>query len=333
MKTNLRGFLTLFLAFLVQFTFAQEKSISGTVSDETGPLPGVSIIIKGTSKGTETDFDGNYSIMANTGDVLVYSFIGMTTQQKVVGTDNTINVLMVADNILEEVVVTGYSTKKRGELSTAISTVSSVQIERQNNAVSIDNALQGAATGVQVVAQNGKPGNAAFVRIRGNGSINAGNEPLYLLDGIPVDEDDIIGINPSDVSSMSVLKDAASTAIYGARGANGVVVITTKTGKKNTGATFRFQSKVGVADEIKKNFRVMNAREKLEYERAIGQNPGASITDPAEWDRLIGLDHDWSDDLLKQSKITSVNFSVDGGDENLTYFMSIANDRDDVSLN
>jgi TonB-linked SusC/RagA family outer membrane protein len=328
MKTNLRGFLTLLLAFMVQFNFAQEKSISGTVSDETGPLPGVSIIIKGTSRGTETDFDGNYSIMANTGDVLVYSFIGMTTQQKVVGTDNTINVMMVADNILEEVVVTGYTTKKRGELSTAISTVSSVQIERQNNAVSIDNALQGAATGVQVVAQNGKPGNAAFVRIRGNGSINAGNEPLYLLDGIPVDEEDVIGINPSDVSSMSVLKDAASTAIYGARGANGVVVITTKTGKKNTGATFRFQSKVGTADEIKRNFRVMNAREKLEYERAIGQNPGASITDPAEWDRLISLDHDWSDDLLKQSKITSINFSVQGGEEDLTYFMSIANDRD-----
>jgi len=328
MKTNLRGFLTLLLAFIVQFTFAQEKSISGTVSDETGPLPGVSIIIKGTTKGAETDFDGNYSLTANTGDVLVYSFIGMTTQQKVVGTNNTINVILVADNILEEVVVTGYSTKKRGELSTAISTVSSVQIERQNNAVSIDNALQGAATGVQVVAQNGKPGNAAFVRIRGNGSINAGNEPLYLLDGIPVDEDDIIGINPSDVSSMSVLKDAASTAIYGARGANGVVVITTKTGKKNTGATFRFQSKVGVGDEIKRNFRVMNAREKLEYERAINIGVGSTITDPAEWDRLIALDHDWSDDYLKQSKITSVNFSVDGGEDKMTYFMSVANDTD-----
>ncbi|MDX5584743.1 MAG: SusC/RagA family TonB-linked outer membrane protein [Aureibaculum sp.] len=328
MKTNLRGFLTLLLAFMVQFNFAQEKSISGTVTDETGPLPGASIIIKGTTKGAQTDFDGNYSIKANVGDVLVYSFIGMTTKQRTVGADNTINILLVPDNILEEIVVTGYSSKKRGDLSSAISTVSSVQIERQNNSISIDNALQGAATGVQVVAQNGKPGNAAFVRIRGVGSINAGSEPLYLLDGTPVDEDDIIGINPSDISSMSVLKDAASTAIYGARGANGVVVITTKSGKKNTGATFRFQSRVGVANEIKKNFRMMDAQEKLEYERALNIGVGAGVTSPAEWDRLISLNHDWDDDLLKEAKLTSVNFSVSGGEDKLSYFMSISNDSD-----
>jgi len=331
MKTKFSGILTLLLAFVVQFTFAQEKTISGTVSDETGPLPGVSIIIKGSTTGTETDFDGKYSIKANVGDILVYSFVGMSPQEKKVGLPDTINVMLEADNILDEVVVTGYSTKKRGDLSSAVSTVSSVQIEKQNNSVSIDNALQGAATGVQVVAQNGKPGNAAFVRIRGVGSINAGNEPLYLLDGMQVDEEDIIGINPSDIQSMSVLKDAASTAIYGARGANGVVVITTKSGKKNAKAVFRFQSRYGFGDEIKKNFRVMNAREKLEFERAIGdpgQYPGSTIILQSEWDDLLANDHDWSDDLLKQSQISSVNFSVSGGEEKLSYFMSIANDRD-----
>ena len=330
MKTKFSGILTLLLAFVVQITFAQEKTISGVISDDSGlPLPGATVLVKGTSSGTSSDFDGKYSINASQGATLVFSFVGYTTKEIVIGSSNTINLTMTEDAAtLEEVVITGYGTKKKGDLSNSISTVSSVQIERQGNSLSLDKALQGAATGVQVVAQNGKPGNAAFVRVRGIGSINAGNEPLYLLDGVPVNEDDIIGINPSDVNSMSVLKDAASTAIYGARGANGVVVITTKGGKKNTGATFRFQSSVGAKNEIKKNFRVMNAQEKLEYERAIGVGVGAGITDEAELNRLIALDHDWSDDLLKESQLTSINFSVTGGEEKLSYFMSIANDSD-----
>ncbi|NOQ92052.1 MAG: SusC/RagA family TonB-linked outer membrane protein [Flavobacteriaceae bacterium] len=329
MKTKFSGIMTLLLAFVVQFTFAQDRTITGAISDETGPLPGVSVIIKGTTIGTETDFDGNYTIKANSGDVLLYSFVGMRTLSKTVGSDNIINLTMVVDdNVLDEVVITGYGIKKRGDLSSSVSKVSSVQIERQNNTVSIDNALQGVATGVQVVAQNGKPGNAAFVRIRGISSINAGNEPLYLLDGAQVDEEDIIGINPSDVSSMTVLKDAASTAIYGARGANGVIIITTKSGRKDSKAVFSFTSRYGVGKEISRNFRVMDAQEKLEYERAIGVGVGAGITDQAEWDKLISQNHDWSDDLLKDSKISSLGFSVNGGEEKISYFMSIANDKD-----
>jgi TonB-linked SusC/RagA family outer membrane protein len=333
MKTKFSGILTLLLALAVQITFAQEKTISGTISDNSGlPLPGATVLVKGTSSGTSTDFDGKYSIKANQGSTLVFSFVGYTTQEVRVGASGTIS-LTLNENAaaLEEVVIIGYGTKKRGELSSSVSTINSAQIERQNNTLSIDKALQGVATGVQVVSQNGKPGNAAFVRIRGIGSINAGSEPLYLLDGIPVREDDVIGINPSDISSMSVLKDAASTAIYGARGSNGVVVITTKTGKLNTGAIFRFQSTVGVQDEIKRNFRVMNAREKLEFERAIGdpgQYVGSSVTSETEWNRLISLDHDWSDDLFKQSQLTSLNFEVSGGEDKLSYFMSISNDSD-----
>ena len=329
MKTKLNGILTLLLALLVQITFAQEKTVTGTVSDASGPLPGVTVLIKGTKTGTQTDFDGNYSIKAAPGKVLVFSFVGMATVEKTVGAANRFDIVMQEDaQSLEEIVITGYGAKKRGSLSTSISSVSSEQLERQNNTVSIDNALQGVATGVQVVAQNGKPGNAAFVRIRGIGSINAGNEPLYLLDGVQVGEDDIIGINPADISSLSVLKDAASTAIYGARGANGVVLITSKTGKKNTNAVFKFSSKVGVAEEIKRNFRVMNAQEKLEYERAIGVGVGSTITDQAKWNELLANDHDWSEDLLKQSQITSLNFSVTGGEDKLSYFLSIANDSD-----
>jgi TonB-linked SusC/RagA family outer membrane protein len=327
MKTKLKGFLTLLLALIVQITFAQEKTVSGTVSDSSGILPGVSVVIKGTTQGTETDFDGKYSIKANTGDVLVFNYLGYKVVERTIGNSNSINVsLEEAGTQLEEVVFIGYTNKKRGELSSAVSSVTTAQLERAVSTSGIDNALQGVATGVQVTAQNGKPGNAAFVRIRGIGSINAGSEPLYLLDGIQVDEDEIIGINPSDIERMDVLKDAASTAIYGSRGANGVVVITTKRGKKNKKAQIRLQTNLGLSTEAKRNFEMMNARQKLEYERSIGVGVGSGVLLQSEWDRLISLDHDWSDDLLKNAEIRSVNLSVTGGDEKLTYFMSIAND-------
>tara|TARA_B110000902_G_scaffold254141_1_gene317721 strand:- start:6760 stop:9819 length:3060 start_codon:yes stop_codon:yes gene_type:complete len=327
MKTKFNGILSLLLAFVVQISFAQDKTVSGTVSDESGLLPGVSVIIKGTKKGTETDFDGKYRIKANSGDILVFRYLGYLTAQKSVGNSDTLNIILKEGGTeLEEVVVIGYTNKKRGDISSSISSITSAQLERQVNTVSIDNALQGVATGVQVTAQNGKPGNAAFVRIRGIGSINAGSEPLYLLDGIQVDEDDIIGINPSDIARMDVLKDAASTAIYGARGANGVVVITTKKGKKGKKAQIRLQSRLGIATEAYRNFDMMNATQKLEYERAVGVGPGSTILLKSEWDRLVSQEHDWSDALLKDAEITSVNLSVTGGDEKLTYFMSLSND-------
>ena len=327
MKTKFKGILTLLLAVVVQVTFAQEKTISGVISDSSGALPGVSVTIEGGANGTETDFDGKFTIKTNSGAILVFRYLGYKIIKKTVGTSNVINVKMIeGGEELEEIVVIGYTNKKRGDISSSISSVTSAQLERQSNSVSIDNALQGVATGVQVTAQNGKPGNAAFVRIRGIGSINAGSEPLYLLDGIQVDEDAIIGINPSDIERMDVLKDAASTAIYGARGANGVVVITSKRGKKNKKAQIRVQSSLGLATEAKRNFQMMNARQKLEYERAVGVGPGSTNLLQSEWDRLISQDHDWSKDMLKDAEITSVNVSVTGGDEKLTYFMSLGND-------
>ena len=202
MKTKFNGILTLLLALVVQISFAQTKTVSGTVSDQTGSLPGVSVLKKGTKSGTETDFDGKFSISAKPGDVLIFRYLGYKTANKTVTKSNTINVTLVEGGTqLEEVVITGYTNKKRGELSSAVSSVTSAQLQKQTNTVSIDNALQGVATGVQVTAQNGKPGNAAFVRIRGIGSINAGSEPLYLLDGIQVDEDQIIE------STLRILKE------------------------------------------------------------------------------------------------------------------------------
>ena len=229
MKTKISGILTLFLAFVVQFTFAQEKSISGTVSDETGPLPGVSIIIKGTTKGAETDFDGNYSIIANTGDVLVYSFIGMATQQKMVGTDNTINVMMVADNILEEVVVTGVAgATSRKKLSVTVASVSSVELE-QVPAGSAASALQGKVAGISVT-NLGRPGQGATILLRSAANFYGSQAPLVIMDGIFV-EGGLADINVDDIASFEIVKGASASSLYGSRAGNGVIVITSKRGK------------------------------------------------------------------------------------------------------
>jgi len=248
MKTKFSGFLTLLLAFAVQFTFAQEKTISGTVSDETGPLPGVSVIIKGTTTGTETDFDGNYSLTANEGDIIQYSFIGMSTQDVTVGTSNSMNVMMQADNVLDEVVVTamgisrekkslGYSAQEVGGEE-----VSTVKVDN------VVNSLSGKVSGVQIKANNNFGGSANFL-IRGVSSLVGSNQPLFVVDGIPVSNsisnsasqrggstgydygNAASDINPDDVASINILKGAAASAIYGSRGANGVVIITTKKGK------------------------------------------------------------------------------------------------------
>jgi len=329
MKTKFSGILTLLLAFVVQFTFAQEKTITGTVTDETGPLPGVSIIIKGSTTGTETDFDGNYTIKANTGDVLVYSFVGMSTQQKTVGLSNTIDILLLADNILDEVVIVGYAQKSRDVLTAGIATVTSDELSQVSATTNVLNALQGKAAGVVVTAANGKPGNNAFVRIRGIGSANGGQEPLYVVDGIPVDEVHLNLINNTDVESISILKDAASASVYGSRGSNGVVVITTKTGRKNKKAQFSFNSQVGFSEKIKDNFDMMNAQQKLEYEREVGRGgPGSTIILQSEWDDLAALDHDWQDTLLKNGFIKSNGLSISGGSENTNYFVSFKSESD-----
>ena len=214
-----------------------ERIISGKVvstSDDL-PLPGVNVIVQGTSRGVQTDFDGNYSINAITGEELVFSFLGMIEDRVIVAANNTINVVLNEDGTtLEQVVVVGFSSRSRDELTSAVSNVTSEDLQKITPSVSIDNMLQGVAHGVQVTAQNGKPGQTAHVRIRGVGSINAGNTPLYIVDGVQLNENEINTINPDDLHSVSVLSDVATTSIYGARGSNGVILITTKDGLKNS---------------------------------------------------------------------------------------------------
>lgn len=263
MKTTFNGIITLFLAFIVQLSFAQERTISGTVSDESGPLPGVSVIKKGTTIGTETDFDGNYKIKAKTGDVLVFSFVGMKTTEKTVGTGNSISMTMESDNLLEEVVVVAYGTQKKSSISGSIQTIKSEELAKAQTA-NVIQSLSGKATGIQIKSTSGQPGKEPEVRFRGIGSLSSSNKPLYVVNGIPYNGN-ISSISSQDIESVTFLKDASANALYGSRGANGVIVITTKRGKKGN-IQITYQSKVGI-----------NSRATKDYEK---------ITDPSEYYEL-----------------------------------------------
>lgn len=234
--------------FLLLGSFIYAQTVTGTVSDAAGPIPGVNIIIKGTTTGVATDFDGNYEITADNGDVLVFSFIGYLTQEISYTGQSTIDVLLEEDAAkLEEVVIIGYG---QTTIKDATGSVASVKAEDFNKGVvtTPDQLIQGRVSGVQVTASSGEPGAAANIRVRGTSSIRAGNDPLYVVDGFPLGggaaapgadvglgrlsaRNPLSFINPADIASIDVLKDASATAIYGSRGANGVVIITTKRGK------------------------------------------------------------------------------------------------------
>ena len=334
MKTKFSVMLTLLLALVVQISFAQQKAVSGTVTDDSQmPLPGATIIIQGTTTGTTTDFDGNFTINADASDVLVVSFVGYATQNVTVGDSTNIQIEMAADNSLDEVVVVAFGEKRREELTSAVSVVSGEDLEKLSPTTSVDNMLQGIAPGVQVVAANGKPGQTAFVRVRGIGSINASSAPLYIIDGVVAPN--LNSVNPIDIESISVLKDAATSSLYGARAANGVVLIKTKTGRKDRAATVTLSSRMGYGRMIRNNFKMMDAAQKIQYERelaALGVPgtaglPGPTITSQADYDRLLARNTDWFDTLLQESTVASNSMSITGGSEDLSYFMSVGHDR------
>ncbi|MGO4912238.1 SusC/RagA family TonB-linked outer membrane protein [Leeuwenhoekiella sp. W20_SRS_FM14] len=264
MKTKFSGLLTLLLALVVQISFAQTKQVTGTVTDGSGvPLPGVNIVIQGSTTGTQTDFDGNYAIETESGSTLVFSYIGFGDVQKVVGSSTTINVTLQAGEALDEVVVTalGISREKKS-LGYSTQEVSSEELTETRNSNAL-NALSGKVAGVQISNASGSLGGSSRIVIRGIGSITQENRPLIVVDGIPLDNsnynststqnggggrdfgDTGFDINPDDIASMNVLKGGAAAALYGSRASNGVIQITTKSGKKgkgevtvNTGITF-----------------------------------------------------------------------------------------------
>ena len=244
MRTKTKVLLTLLMAFVVHLSSAQEKMISGTVTDGNGlPLPGVNVVIKGTTQGTQTDFDGNYNVQAEVGQTLVFTYLGQKETQATVGAQSVINIQMEEDaQALEEVVVVGYGVQKRKEITGAIASVSGGDIQGLVTP-SFESQLAGRAAGVQITTNNGIIGEAPRIRIRGLGSIGSGTYPLVVVDGIPIITGDTGGyastnalssINPNDIESFEILKDGAATAIYGSRAANGVILITTKKGKKGT---------------------------------------------------------------------------------------------------
>ena len=329
-----------FMLFSITTVLAQENPISGVVTDNSGELLlGVNIIEKGTSNGTQTDFDGNFIINVNVGKTLVFSYVGYETiERTVLANMKTLNIQMTNQAaILEEVVITGYSRRNKTVQTSAVVSISASEIEELAPTTSIDNLLQGKAAGVQVTAANGKPGEGAFVRIRGIGSLSAGaSSPLYIVDGAVIREQELGNIPNSDIENLTVLKDAATTARYGSRGANGVVVITTKSGNRNKDAVVRFTSRFGFTDRINPNFDIMDATQKFQYESelyalgisAASNLPGVTTT-PGSEERQFLLDYetDWQDLMLKQGYILNNNVSFSGGSEKMDYFFTVGHDQ------
>ncbi|HEY9170430.1 MAG TPA: SusC/RagA family TonB-linked outer membrane protein [Lutibacter sp.] len=284
MKTKLNGFLTLLLALMVQISFAQEKTVTGKVSDASGPLPGVTVIIKGTKTGTQTDFDGNYSIKATTGAVLQFSFIGMKTVDQTVGVSSSINIVMQEDaEALDEVVVTalGISREKKslGYASQSVGGEDVSTVKSDN----LTNALSGKVAGVQI-KRNTNMGGSTNVVIRGNTSLTGDNQALFVVDGIPMSNANLNAssqktasagydygnfasdINSDDVESINVLKGAAATALYGSRAANGAIIITTKKGTKNNKVEVTINSGITIGTIDKDTF--------VKYQKEYGSGYG-----------------------------------------------------------
>ncbi|GAB2484631.1 SusC/RagA family TonB-linked outer membrane protein [Algoriphagus taiwanensis] len=341
------------MLFLVSaVAFAQSRVITGTVtSTEDGMgVPGATVLVKGTTIGTATDIDGKYSISVPAGsNVLVFTFVGLTTQEVTIGNRTTIDVVMESDlTALSEVIVTGYGTQPKREVTGAVSSVKGEAI--QNLPLqSFDRALQGRAAGVQVRSSNGLPGGAVNIRIRGVGSINAGNEPLFIVDGVQLNNQSnaaftqsnpLAFLNPNDIESMEILKDAASAAIYGSQAANGVVIITTKKGKQGK-AKFEFNAFAGETQPMK-YLDVLGGAEWYNMRKEAYINSNQTIPEartlsnmgrlPSNWQQLTAeeLDaigqafetYDWQREVMGPGRLQNYELSVSGGDEKTTFFLS-----------
>ncbi|GAA4142248.1 TonB-dependent receptor [Flavobacterium chungbukense] len=305
-------------------------TVSGTVSDSSGPIPGVNIIVKGTKTSTVSNFDGTYTLTAiPANSTLVFSFIGYKPYEIAVNNKTKIDALLEENlNDLKEVVVIGYGTAKRADLTGAISSISSSAVT-QSVATTIDQVLQGRAAGVQIQQNTGTPGGSSSVRIRGISSITGSNEPIYVIDGVIIDGNSgsininpLAGINPNDIASIDILKDASATAIYGSRAANGVIIVTTKTGKKGD-LTLNFDSYVGW-QQMPKQLQVLNLREygTLKNTRAdlgIVQRDNTFIRP-----ELLGEGTNWQDELFQVGLIQNYNLSASGGSDTTTYALGMS---------
>ena len=338
------------MTFLSHVGLAQQKSINGTVSDESGlALPGATIIEVGTNNGVTSDFDGNFTILVQQDAELNISFVGFKSQTLSVGSDTNINIQLVADNLLEEVIITGYTSQRKSEI-----TGSAVQLNEdeitQMTLPTVDQALQGKVAGLSISTNSGTPGSTSQIRIRGISSITAGNEPLYVIDGVPVTNGNVSnstsrsffsalsGLDNNNIKSITVLKDASSTAQYGARGANGVILITTKKGKSGK-TVYSFNSYYGVQNDAIEGPVMLTAAQRLELfaEGLFNDSPeeyssiGAAtdyivgnISSYKTWDEAGRPEAMWADVITNEdAPIQEYSFSASGGDEKNTFFASL----------
>ena len=294
MRKSILWFVLLTL-FEIPYVLAQNGfRVTGQIisADDNQPVIGVSIIEKGTTNGVITDVDGNYSIMVTKSPAsLQFSYIGMKTVEKEFTAATRFDLTMENDaQMVEEVVVVAYGVRKKGTIAGSVSTVKAEKME-DVPAPSFDQALQGQASGLQVLSNSGEPGAVANFKIRGINSINAGTEPLFILDGVAVSSEDFSAINPSDIESVSVLKDASSTSIYGARAANGVIVITTKRGRVGDNGKISVRAQYGVSSLAYGKWDVMNTTERLNYEEEIGLRKAGSY----DRELLERTNIDWRD--------------------------------------
>ncbi len=356
-KKILLGFCSFFISYSM---VAQEETVSGTVTDESGmPLPGVNIVVAGTDDGTQTNFDGEFDISASEGDVLIFTFMGLETLEVTVGSDDSYDVTMQeSDSQLEEVVVVGYGTQKERSITNAVAVMDSDAIEdRPINRV--DQALIGQMSGVRVQQTSGVPGAAFNIQVRGTGSISASDQPLYVIDGFPLDVSSqnssggfangnpLDNINPNDIESIQVLKDASAAAIYGSRGANGVVIITTKSGKSGApritlNATSGVSQTVKKLDVLSPEEWIDRAIEMVNYNWVNSGDGRTADQSTAEREAINGsfnnqlmLDErwldpnyeglaliDWQDEIFRTGVMQNYQATASGGTDNVKYYVS-----------
>ncbi|MCE5348121.1 MAG: TonB-dependent receptor [Bacteroidales bacterium] len=300
----------------------QEKRITGTVNDKDGnPLPGVNVVVTGTTKGTITDVSGKYSLdVPQSAKSLTFSFLGYSPQTINIGASNQINLTMVESEFgLDEVVVIGYGTVKKTDLTGSVASIKPAELAAFPT-TNVVQALSGRAAGVQIKQNTGAPGASISVRIRGTNSIKGSNEPLYVVDGFPASGTSLNFINNSDIESLEILKDASSTAIYGSRGANGVVLITTKSGKAGQ-TKVDIESSVGT-QSLRNKLELCNATEYAEiYNEMLindGKSPYFSQSDIAS----LGSGFDWQDFVFRKAMIQNHDVTVSGGNEKTQFSIS-----------
>ncbi|WP_298555398.1 SusC/RagA family TonB-linked outer membrane protein [uncultured Algibacter sp.] len=339
MKTKFSGILTLLLAFVVQLTFAQEKTISGTISDGSGlPLPGATVLVKGTSSGTSSDFDGNYSINANQGDILVFSFVGYTTQEIGVGASNTINITMAEDaEALDEVIVTALGIKRKPKELAYATTIVNQEALVQAAPVDPVSALVGKASGLNInFSDNGVKPNSS-IRLRASTSLTGNNDALIVIDGVPQANTALSDINPNDIESVNILKGASSVTLYGSAGANGALIITTKRGKNdgkisisiNSAVTFEelkffpeTQSKFGSGSSNSFNYTPdENESWGPRYDGTIRQI-GPQLVDGTFQTGRYAPVKNGRENFFETGITTQNSISISGGDDSSTYFFS-----------